>query len=63
MKKNPTKIEIVQGVEGQCLVVNDYRVAGPKPWGGGTVIKTWVREKKDFKEALKKAFADNGEIK
>jgi len=31
-------IEIVSGVEGNSLYINDYRVAGPKPWGGGRVI-------------------------
>lgn len=32
------KIEIVSGVEGPCLVIDDWRVAGPKPWGGGKVL-------------------------
>lgn len=32
------KIQIVQGVEGKSCYINDYRVCGPKPWGGGKVI-------------------------
>lgn len=32
------KIEVLRGVEGLALVVNDARVGGPKAWGGGTVI-------------------------
>lgn len=32
------EIEVIKGVEGNCLVINDTRVAGSKPWGGGTVI-------------------------
>ena len=39
-------IEIVNGCEGQSVYISDldgsgYRVAGPKPWGGGTVSKKW----------------------
>ncbi len=29
-------IAVIKGVEGPCLSINDKRVAGPKPWGGGT---------------------------
>ena len=32
------KVEIIQGPEGAALYVNDTRVAGPKPWGGGKSI-------------------------
>lgn len=32
------KFETISGCEGLCLGVNDYRVSGPKPWGGGTVM-------------------------
>lgn len=34
-------IELVSGVEGECIVVNGTRIAGPKPWGGGKIVKTW----------------------
>lgn len=33
-------VELVSGREGPCLVIGNHesgeRVAGPKPWGGGT---------------------------
>ena len=45
-------VEVVLGVEGRCLVINDIRVAGPKPWGGGKVIKRWIVDEKDIIEAL-----------
>jgi len=32
------KLEICSGVEGPSAYVNDYRCAGPKPWGGGTIL-------------------------
>lgn len=35
--------EVIRGVEGDCLVLGDEnsgdRIAGPKPWGGGQVVK------------------------
>lgn len=37
--------EVVRGVEGCCLVLDDLRIAGPKPWGGGTVIHAWETDK------------------
>jgi len=42
--KNPnelTQIEIIQGVGGLCITINDYRICGNKAYGGGTVLKTW----------------------
>ena len=33
--------EVIRGVEGCCLALDDTRIAGPKPWGGGTVIHKW----------------------
>lgn len=39
----PVLIEVIGGPEGPCLAVGIAgdcltRVAGPKPWGGGTVL-------------------------
>lgn len=38
-------VEVVDGRAGKCLVIGDYdsgeRVAGPKPWGGGSVVQRW----------------------
>lgn len=35
--------EVIRGVEGDCLVLGDEnsgdRISGPKPWGGGRVVK------------------------
>ena len=55
MKNEEIKIEIVSGVEGQCLLINDYRIAGNKSWGGGKVIKAWTVSKKDLLIAIKEA--------
>ncbi len=36
-----SRFEVIRGVEGCCLTLDDTRIAGPKPWGGGTVIHAW----------------------
>lgn len=36
-----SKFEVISGVEGCCLALDDTRIAGPKPWGGGTAIHAW----------------------
>jgi len=46
------EISIVNGVEGKCLYINHYRVAGSKPWGGGTVLQNWTVTLKDILDAL-----------
>ena len=34
-------IEVIQGSGGDSLYINEYRVAGGKPYGGGRTISTW----------------------
>ena len=37
-------LEIVAGVEGPSAYLLEYRIGGPKPWGGGRVshaFKKW----------------------
>ena len=46
------EIALVSGVEGGSLYINDYRVAGTKPWGGGTVTKRWTVPKERLLKAL-----------
>ena len=41
MDEKKCKIEMIGGAEGSCLSLNDFRIAGPKPWGGGSVTKSW----------------------
>ncbi len=49
-------LELVQGVEGQCLYLDDTRFAGPKPWGGGTIIKRWTVRERDLQNAISCSF-------
>lgn len=46
------EIALVGGVKGPSLYIADYRVAGPKPWGGGTIRKRWTVEKSRVLRAL-----------
>lgn len=41
-------VEVVSGVEGPCLVIENFRVAGPKPWGGGRVYGQWRIDRADL---------------
>lgn len=51
-------VEFVHGVEGPSLSLSPTskssgtRIAGPKPWGGGYVTKTWAIDPQDIFEAL-----------
>ena len=51
------RFEVVSGVEGPCLcIVNDsggFRLAGPKPWGGGTVKHTFSVDRDELLEQIK----------
>lgn len=44
---------IVGGVEGPHISLNEYRIAGPKAWGGGTVQKRWIIDAADIERALR----------
>lgn len=46
------KLELINGVEGDSVYLNDFRIAGPKPWGGGTTLKSWKVSTKDLETAL-----------
>ena len=46
------KITIIQGSQGKCIAVNDTRVAGPKPMGGGTVVNEWFVDKEYLIEQI-----------
>ncbi|MFA5133068.1 MAG: hypothetical protein WC444_07115 [Candidatus Paceibacterota bacterium] len=46
------EIAIVSGVEGKCISLNNYRLAGNKPWGGGKVEKSWNVTLKDLLGAI-----------
>ena len=59
MAKKHICIEEIRGCEGNCITINDYRVAGPKPWGSGIVVKNWVADVDNVIRALR----DNDVVK
>ena len=53
MDKKHLIVEQVHGCEGDCLVMDENRVAGPKPWGGGRVVKKWLLDRRQVEEIVK----------
>lgn len=51
-QKETVSVLLMNGVEGQSVYVNDYRVAGPKPWGGGQIVREWTAQRADLLRAL-----------
>lgn len=43
---------ILAGVEGPSIYLDDYRIAGNKPWGGGEVLYEWKADLTDILRAL-----------
>lgn len=54
-KKKTVTIEVIVGPMGPCLSINNTRVAGPKPWGGGKVMISWKANVSSLADALIKA--------
>jgi hypothetical protein len=54
-------IEVVSGVEGRSVYINDYRVAGNKPWGGGTVELKFRASLSDIFESVESAIVKGRE--
>ena len=51
-KGDKINICVLQGSEGKSLYINDYRVSGPKPWGGGKTIFETDVTKEELCQAL-----------
>ena len=45
-------ITVISGVEGYSIYINNYRIAGNKPWGGGKVICEFKIDKQNILERL-----------
>lgn len=45
-------VEIVTGASGDCLAINDWRVSGPKPLGGGSVKQRFWVKLSEIKKSL-----------
>ncbi len=49
------QVKLVAGVEGMSLYLNGFRIAGPKPWGGGVVRNQWDVDGFEILTALRRA--------
>jgi len=47
-----TTVTVISGVEGYSIYINNYRIAGNKPWGGGKVVCEFKVDKKNILERL-----------
>lgn len=45
-----SKFEVVSGVGGYSLYLDDTRIAGAKPWGGGCLVKAFNTEENYVQE-------------
>ena len=52
MDNDTVKVEIIKGVEGLSVCIDDTRICGSKPWGGGTVIAKWDKVPKEYLEEV-----------
>jgi hypothetical protein len=58
-KERKLVLELIGGVEGDCVSLGDpvletgFRIAGPKPWGGGSVKRQWTVFEHDIVEAMR----------
>ena len=43
----------MKGIEGSSFYLNDTRIAGPKPWGGGSIIQEKFCSLDDLASALR----------
>jgi hypothetical protein len=52
-KKDEMKLDIVEW-EGRihCVYLDNYRIAGGKPWGGGKIIKSFKISRKELEVFL-----------
>lgn len=47
-------LELVAGVEGMAVYLDGYRIAGPKPWGGGVRRHAWRVQGHEIRTALRR---------
>lgn len=58
MSERTYDVEVISGPEGKCLALGETgtgsatRIAGPKPWGGGTIVDKFVVDEADLLGAL-----------
>ncbi len=45
-------IEVVKGVASDSLYINNRRVSGEKPWGGGRVVREFKTTEKEIHNAI-----------
>ncbi len=52
MESNKVIIEVISNHFGRCITINDYRIAGQKPFGVGQVEYNFESNKEDIYKAI-----------
>lgn len=52
MTEKDVTVEIVRGPDGDALYIDNHRVAGPKPIGGGKIVREWKVKLSELRIAL-----------
>lgn len=52
-ERDKVAVQFVEGVEGPSIYLKNFRIAGRKPWGGGTVKYSWTVPLTDIDRALR----------
>lgn len=50
----PHTLTLLSGHHGPTILLNGHRIAGPKPWNGGTVMREWEIPAEVVEKALEK---------
>jgi hypothetical protein len=56
-------IELMRSVVGPCLVIQDRRVAGVKPYGGCTPVLRWIVDRDVIEDAIRQRKRPRKKIK
>jgi hypothetical protein len=46
-------VTLIRGPGGMAVYINDYRIVGPKPLGGGITIGYWEIDERAIRAALR----------
>lgn len=58
-KDEEYELAFVSGVEGPHISLNNFRLAGPKAWGGGRVLHSWMISLTDLLRAIPALHTDD----
>lgn len=55
------KVWLIKGPMGLSICLDQHRVCGPKPWGGGEMVQEWTIPLKELEYVVRNAKEDVAE--